>query len=434
MFMQKLLKKGLAVLMFMYVMAALPSWADICFLPTGACEQSAAGRRAKPKTCSEYLQEGSYYAGKQEGMDCVPANISGCSLYVCTGLSCASRGYTIPDSQKNTYYADSGAWRCDSCRQDMSTYWKCTAAPCGSPYVTADKCSSQQTLVVSDATHRSGNNACGICKDNSSLSCKAPLTSAIPAGCVLCDREEHTGEGGIDCYRCREMVGAYYTEAVYNAKYDDSCYTRKEKQAANGTFCYKAIERTCPNHQYKRIETVNGKDLCKCREYEYALEIVPSKIKFSAAGGEQTVAVVSERRGNEVEPWEFNIHSTSGNCSVKKSGNSLNISCPPNTKEEATDSSFTLAQTQEDGETNKQVFEISVSGDKCSVGLLRCSGSDYTAVKNGKFSDAGQVCYDCNKNDVNDNNNNSNNSGSDKSSARARAMQWFVEKISNLWK
>ena len=407
MFIHRFLKYGMAVCTFLCMMAAIPSWADICFLPTGSCEQGALTRTSQTKSCDDYLvPNGPYYSEKQQGMDCESADVPGCTLYSCTMKTCAARGYNLTDYQKRNSYNDTSAWSCEQCRQGGDTYWKCSAVSCPGQYTTASHCASDETLVVPEGTqHKSGNDACGICKKNSELQCKNPLRKDIPTGCYTCEQEANTGEGGIDCYRCKAMENGYLKEADYNLRYDDSCYDRKEKGAADGGLCVKPIEKVCPVDQYKKVENTNGKDLCKCRDYVYDFEITPSSAKnlhFTAAGGDQSISIVSKRTGNEEEGWDFAVPSNAGSCSISKGNGAITVSCPTNPSERAKSFSFTLTQTQEDKVTiHTQVINVTIDADKCAKGQLSntCADASSVAKENGTSSDAGQICYDC-KNDA----------------------------------
>ncbi len=100
----KFIKRCALACILSYAFAATPSWADICFLPTGACEKGAVLKTAIQKTCDDYAQEDGYFMEEKEDMNCSLANIPGCTLYECTAKSCEDRGFKIPGTSSEDDY------------------------------------------------------------------------------------------------------------------------------------------------------------------------------------------------------------------------------------------------------------------------------------------------------------------------------------------
>ena len=380
------------------ITAALPSWADICFLPTRECENSAIGKSAKVKSCQEYVDNVVYFNSEPENMNCTSAGISGCSILECHAKTCADQGYRLgaTDSASSLPAGYSNdEWRCDYCKQGDKYYWKCLARPCDAPYKTASECTSSEVWQNSGSasTHRSGHEACGTCVE---ARCNSDQMDTIPSGCEICVLEETFG-GYKSCYKCKPMTG-YVSESEYFANYDSSCYDNRTKQAADGTICYKPLEKSCPDFTYREEELVNGKKICKCNSYGYVLTADKTKLQFSAAGGESIITVTSQRVGLEREDWDFSVSSMAGICSVTRSGDFLTVKCGKNTKTDGLEYALVLTQTGENGaDVNSLTIDIVIDADSCASGQLSavCTDSGCEAQANGTLSDAGQTCYDC---------------------------------------
>ena len=387
--------------------AVSPSLADICFLPTGTCEQGAVAKTATHKTCDDYIKEGIYFATKQENMSCSLANIPGCELYECTVKSCEARGFKLgPTKNKNTLpmgYPDD-AWKCESCKQGANFFWKCTPKPCEQGLKTIKECSETESFVESSTpTHKSGADLCGTCVPNSEMQCPDGSETSITPGCYECTHVGDTGYGGNHCYKCKSMGPDYSPEAEFLAVHDSSCYDFKTKRAADGGLCYKGVKMTCneDSDQYLNEEVVNGKTLCKCRDYKYTFKVEPSLLSFDAAGGTKEFNVTSLRIGTEPEPWDYDVSTPSCPCTIDKSVDKVAVTCLPNPSENNVGCALTLIQTRGDTSIETITVGIRVNPDSCEVGQLStiCADSKCIAQPNGKTSVAGQTCYDCNNNE-----------------------------------
>lgn len=404
-----ILKYGLILCAFYCTVSVSPSFADICFLPTGECEQAVLTKR--PNTdlvgCETYINTGRYYRGIQMGMVCIDANIPQCpDMYECTVTGCEENGYKLKGTtNKNSWPAgyDRNSWACESCLHLGKYFWKCTPSTCQQPYVTRNACTETQTFRVVDNAGYSGKEKCGECIENSALGCGNGLVSQIPFGCYTCEKVKTTGNGGIACYKCREMSGGYVTETVYNSRYDSSCYDHKSKRAADGGLCYKHIEKECPQDQYRAVETFKGKDICKCRDYEYAFELGSSSMVISASGGTVNIPIISTRTGNETVYHDYSTPSNVGDCSISKSGTGvLTVSCPANYSQSSDKVySFKITQTKLDEVTvNELTVSVTVEKDSCPVSTQfgQSCDSGYEAEKAGT-SATGADCYKCSKKD-----------------------------------
>lgn len=381
-----------------------PSWADICFLPTGACE-AGSEKTAIQKTCDQYISEG-YYENEQPEMNCSLANIPGCTLYECTAKSCESRAYRYgPTDRENIWpmgYSKE-TWECESCKQGSKYFWKCSPKPCEGNYKTPDECDKEtETFIEPETpTHKSGGESCGLCVLNSEIQCPEGTTDTIPSGCKECDIVSGSNVIGKKCYKCRDIVG-YEQEANFLANHDSSCYDYKTRNAADGGLCYKGIKRTCAegSDQYMDEQIINGKTVCKCENYVYTLAANPTTLRYTAAGGAKDLAITSHRTGNEVEPWDYDISLASCPCSATKSGDKATISCMLNKNEQDQSCAMTIIQVHEDTSVDTITVGIIIEGDSCATGQLSttCADSKCIAQPNGTTSVAGQTCYNCNNN------------------------------------
>ncbi len=384
-----------------------PSWADICFLPTGDCERGATAKADEQKSCDEYVAMGRYYKTEQEGMSCSVVNISGCSLYECTGMSCENKGFKLGPTDSKTHLPlgySSNAWICESCLEGADYFWKCLPKPCAGNYKTRSECAENETLIEPETpVNRSGIEICGVCVSNSELTCPEGSSSVIPTGCYECANVGDTGYGGNPCYKCKTM-GSYQPESEFLATHDTSCYDFTTKSAADGELCYKGTKRTCgeKSDQYLSEEVVNGKTMCKCRDYTYEFTVNPSLLQFDASGGTKSVAVTSKHIGNEAEPWEYNVSLTACSCSASKSqsGDKVTVTCPPNKSENEAGCTMTLIQTHVDTTVDTKTVGIRIYKDSCESGQLStvCADGNSVAQPNGKTSVSGQICYKCNNN------------------------------------
>ncbi len=441
--------KGLGVCTFLCMMTAAPSWADICFLPTGTCEQGSQAKVAEAKGCDEYLDI--YYAEEQPGMDCHPANVAGCNLWSCTGLDCEDQGYKSGTSNSADVYPKSfpkSMFDCEYCENDGTYYWKCEAKKCLEGYYTKRECDPGYVWVAKEEGGMSGRLSCGQCEIET---CDEGTMSAeeIPTdGCFTCTSVQNLETGKI-CYTCTEMSsesGKYLSAADWE-EMDQSCYTFSSMQSANGETCYLPNPLECPLNQYVAHEALeNGKTKCTCQDYEYEFTATgedviddepltsdghntrESKIlHYTAAGGVKKVNVKSTQIGEETKVWPYDAPETSGDCTVSKSsdGALLKVTCPVNLTTTEKTSKFTITQTEEDKATTHTIdIKIIIDPDtcdnpndvvaSCSNELGRapyekgprpacykthleasCNLDGYAPIDSGHKSVAGQACYYC---------------------------------------
>lgn len=383
------------------ITAAWPSRADICFLPTGECEQGAKDRKSKPKTCQEYMTEGGYYTSMQENMNCSLMNIPGCMLFNCVDKTCEERGFKLEAGGNNASawpegYSDSD-WVCDSCKQGGTTKWKCSPRPCDGGYKTPAECTDTETWIAADGfVHKSGHESCGMCKNSDEISCPEGTTEGMLSGCYMCDRVLTIGDGLKECYKCRDMVG-YVQESDYSYRYDNACYDKRSRQASDGTICYRPIEVPCGTDKYKQEEEIDGRYSCSCVNNKYVFSADNELLQYTAAGGSDTINIVSQRIGEGIEEWDYQLTSSSGFCSVSEATNKLMVDCSRNPSEESRQHTIKLEQTEEDGNKNYLTINIVIAADECELGdfehVCKARGCDYEA--NGTKSYAGQTCYNC---------------------------------------
>ncbi len=398
--MKKTLWKGLAVCTFLCTMLAIPSRAEICFLPTGSCEQGATAKEEKPRQCSEYVDNARYFSSAQSGMNCSLANIPGCpGIFECTASTCDASGYKLKGTSDEAEWPKNyteEAWSCTSCKQGNTYFWKCSPKGCPEGYFTkkdANCPKGQQWVTRVEEAGKSGRGDCGVCDLRS---CPEGTQLVTPDGedyCYTCNLVEILDDDR-SCYKCTKM--SEYVTAASKEEQDNGCFTFKEKKAENGEKCYKPMPLVCPVDQYLE-KTEAG---CKCKDYIYEFTATPKEIEFTAAGGEKTVAVTSTRTGETTEVWEFTSPDKAADCTVARDGNALKVSCPTNPSTQDKLEAFEIVQTQESGIEHKIKITIKIAGDKCAQGQLTnvCTDSTCIAMENGMSSDAGQTCYDCKNN------------------------------------
>lgn len=382
--------------------ATWPSRANICFLPTGECEQGANAKKTVAKTCADYEQDGVYFAFKKENMNCTPANIPGCTLYSCVPQTCEERGFKIESANNGTSLPEgysSSDWNCESCKQGDKNKWKCLPRPCESGYKTPRECVDTETWVAATgATHKSGADSCGLCKTVAEMSCSEGTTEVIPSGCVVCEYAYTIADGAKKCYNCHNMLG-YVRESEYSSRYNNSCYETRSKQAADGSTCYKPVEVSCGLDKYKKEETINGRYTCSCANNVYEFSADETTLQYSAAGGGDVINILSRRIGQEVEEWPYEMVSSSGVCQVSEALNNVIVRCDSNPSGDTKSHTIKLEQTEEDGRKNYITINITVDADECETGSLEstCMDRGCGYEENGHKSLAGQQCYDCNE-------------------------------------
>ncbi len=450
--------KGFSLCTFLCVMAAAPSWADICFLPTGTCEQGAQAKVAEARTCDEYIEAGIYFASKQPDMICSPADVPGCTLYECSAKTCEARGFKLgPTYSDQTYphtYSDK-AFRCLPCQQGDQYLWKCEPLPCGlkddgtSYYVENDpehQCADGEIWRAVASAGMSGRQACGECIiDQCPQETGVVSEDELPTSdCWICNHIMNL-ESGKSCYRCAKMDSEYVTAAA-KEEMDESCYTFDSKQSSTGETCYLPKPLECPTNQYVNHELRGEKTYCSCQDYVYEFTATgedvindgsktddghnshESKIlHYTAAGGVKKVNVKSTQTGEETIVWPYDAPTSSGECSIDKSGDGalLKVTCPANLTTDEKGSKFTITQIEADNASVHTIdIRIIIDPDTCdnpndvvaacSNELGRapyekgprpacykthldavCNLDGYVPLDSGHKSVAGQACYYC---------------------------------------
>lgn len=381
----------------------LPARADICFLPTGICEQGAIAKNAATRTCNDYIQEGIYYAAEQPDMNCSVAEIPGCTLYECTPQTCEARGYKLGPTDGPSIWPDgytSDKWICKWCKEGSKYKWLCTPKGCNGGYIQTECPTGQQWEAVA-AYGKSGDDACGECRTKA---CPPGTTVGVEAGCKTCQQVEDLGDGRV-CYKCHNMPADYVSEAQKNAQFDGSCYTFTAKTAADTSVCYKPEDLQCGVDQYKTETTISGKKMCKCYDYKYNFRLKnasDANLVFPANGLSRQVPVVSERCGDSCELWDYTFALTSGDgkLSVQKlNGNVLGITSPVN-KSQTTDLYYTIKLTQlwgDDATIKELTINVRVEHDTCPENAPQFTDSCQAGwkSKNDGTSVTGEKCYKC---------------------------------------
>ncbi len=441
--------KGLGLCAFLCMMTATPSRAEICFLPTGDCEQGAMTRQSEETSCQEYVDSGDYFWEDQsdENKSCSQVNVAGCSLWYCTVSTCQQRGYMITDKEKKAYYSDD-LYNCESCTQGNSLWWKCNPRPCSEEDETGTlvkekdaNCPDGQKWVKAPESRL----GCGKCEK---LACPENTVEDVndfDASCYTC--HEYTTVGDTICYICNKMDG-YIPTAEAEEMSATGCYTYEEteRDSDNGEKCYKPKPLICPTDQYVLREEYGEGARCECRNYEYEFDAKGNEVEnigevvvgehgntraekllhYTAAGGTKVVNVISKRIGIETEDWEYEAPTSAGNCDIVKSANgaTLTVSCPLNLTEEEITHAFTITQRQADTVTKHIIdFTIIIDPDTCvnpndvEAGCSRagfasygkgprpqcypitlhpqCEKDGFVPVDSGHKSIAGQACYYC---------------------------------------
>ena len=447
--------KGLGVCTFLCMMTAAPSWADICFLPTGACEQGSQAKVAESKSCQDYIDEGTYYGEEQEDMNCSLANVPGCTLYECTAKSCEERGFKIPGTSSEDDYPvtfSKEAFTCTPCKQGGKYFWKCEPKPCVDPYFTQDdaenQCGDGEIWAPADGAGMSGRAECGHCVIEQCPEGTISEDELPTEGCCTCSSVLRL-ETGRYCYKC-EQSKEYVTAAAVS-EMESGCFTFTSKPFSTGETCYLPAPMECPPNQYvAREERGEGKVQCTCENYEYEFtaggeDVInegpltddghnthDSKIlHYTAAGGVKKINVVSTQTGEETIVWPYDAPTSSGECTVEKSGDGalLKVICQSNLTTEEKGSSFTITQIEADNISTHTIdIKIIIDPDTCEnpnegdaacgnkAGWASykngprptcyktsleavCSANGYVPFDSGHKSIAGQACYYC----INDN-------------------------------
>jgi len=449
--------KGFGVCTFLCMIAAAPSWADICFLPTGTCEQGAQAKVAETKSCDDYIDQGIYFASEQPDMTCSLADIPGCTLFECTAKSCEARGFKLgPTYSEKTYpqtYSET-AFHCTPCQQGGQYMWKCEPLPCLEGYYVKDDpnhpCAEGEIWSPVAEGGMSGRENCGICVIDQCPQGEGIVSEDdLPTSdCWTCSHIQNL-ESGKSCYRCTKMDGEYVTAAA-KEDMDESCYTFSSKPSSTGETCYLPKPLECPINQYVNHDLRGEKTYCSCQDYVYEFaaggdDVIDDGSKtedghnsheskilhYTAAGGVKKVNIKSTQTGEETIVWPYSAPSASGECSIDKSGDGalLKVTCPKNLTTTEKGSTFTITQTEAD-EASVHTIDIKIIIDPdtcdnpndvvaaCSNELGRapyekgprpacykthldaaCNLDGYVPLDSGHKSVAGQACYYC----VNDN-------------------------------
>ncbi len=383
----------------------LPAKADICFLPTGICEQGAQMKEAQEKTCAEYVREGIYYDSEQPNMNCSLTHIDGC--YECTALSCEERGYKLgPTNSKNEWPSGytSENWDCFWCSEGGKYRWICTPKfYCGRGIIKNDaNCAEGYEWVAVPDYGKQGDDACGECRQKV---CPENTVMTPPVGCYECATVVDLGDGRV-CYKCHSMATGWVTAAQRDAQYDNTCFEFSTKPAADSTVCYFPEEIDCGADQYKTETTINGKKMCKCYNYTYEFRLrnpSESNVVLAANGQSKLVSVISQRCGEGCEDWPYTETVILGDGKLgvgqMNNGNTLKIDGPIN-KSQTTDLNYRikLTQTWGDEATIKELYiNVSVEHDTCPENAPQFTDACPAGwkAKNDATSVTGEKCYKC---------------------------------------
>lgn len=386
----------------------LPARADICFLPTGICEQGALAKNAATKTCQDYINEGIYFDHEIPDMVCSLANVPGCSLYECTGKPCEARGYKLGPTNSTAEWPvgyTAPDWSCKWCKEGSKYKWLCTPREGGCPngYTQNEaNCPTGQQWEAVPAYGKCGNEACGECHTKV---CPEGSTLGVEGGCKTCQEVENLGDGRI-CYKCHNMPQSYVTETQKNAEFDNSCYTFTTRVAADSSVCYKPEELECGVDQYKTEATISGKKMCKCYDYRYEFKLKnasDSNIVLTANGQSKLVGIVSQRCGDGCENWPYVEKIISGDNQLGigqiNNGTNLKIDGPIN-KSQTTDLNYKikLTQTWGDEATIKELYiNVRVEHDTCPENAPQFTEACQAGwkSKNDAMSVTGEKCFKC---------------------------------------
>ncbi len=394
---------GFAATMLCSITVVIPAKADICFLPTGICEQGSVTRKTIVKECSDYIDNINYFledhTDETNNIHCDETNLNGCSLYYCTRGTCEILGFKLTDREKKAYYPDD-TYDCKSCTQGNSLWWSCEPKACASGKTqAASNCQEGESWVAVASYGKSGNQSCGDCVLNT---CGEGLYLTPPIGCYTCSPEKKL-DSSRTCYKCYSMKIEYMTQAEKEAKYeDDGCFTFETTPAADGTVCYRAEEVMCGSDQYKSRDLISGKYMCKCHNYTYRFSVSQTEVVLPANGVSKTINVDSWQDGNTSLFWEYYAPTSKAQLQIEKlnGGKQLKLTGPVN-KSHDTDLtySFNIVQTQADEATKRSItINVRVEHDTCPANAPQFSDQCATAgwkSKNEGTSVTGEKCYKC---------------------------------------
>ncbi|MBQ7633923.1 MAG: hypothetical protein IJS88_07415, partial [Alphaproteobacteria bacterium] len=399
---------GMAVMALWFITAVSPVRADVCFLPTGICEQ---GVTTKNDTAQCTLNLSIYKSAPVEGKKCTKVEVPGCpTVYECFDDSCDARGYKIKGTTSSTAYPNNynaNLWTCNSCLQGKTYFWNCTPKPCPRGTTKAKaSCAAGYEWQAQNDYGMSGNDRCGTCVMSS---CPSGTTSTPASGCQICEVSSKLANG-TKCYKCHSMSSDYNTQtqidATYRRNLAGSCYHFNSKQAADSTVCYSVTESECGTDQYKGKATVNGQKACQCVDYAYTFVTIDGKeevnLNFPATGGTSSVGVSSSRSatyygGGISEGIYFSSRNTEGSgLSVSTSGNVTTISAPKN-EDQTTDKTYTVQLIQQ--YSNKVItIHVKVAHDACPNDYKfddKCEQTGWRTKTDNRTSTTGKACYKC---------------------------------------
>lgn len=433
-----------------------PSYAEICFLPTGKCEETVSTKINDCKKWSEaeknsicsaksgYYTESQKASMENSGFSCVSVvtalgDVCCSGWYYCTSENCLEKGY------KSTEEKDSRFYVCDKCEQGGATFYHCVAKPCNyddnhSANLT-DPCEDGNENIlclknyancgkdyqwVADSVRKAGSLQCGRClkaelpepkpgecKDN-----KYVWEDELPSGCVACSLAGRISERAYYC--CNDLEEYTVKESDRNLS-DTSCHGYEGPVQATGADrinCYKEVEKNCGNpNQYLDMST----DGCYCRDYEYKLDAAPETLMFNADGGDRNLTVDSTRststtvesypyttEEDHVQSCEIILNGHLNSAGEVDDGNKkVTVRCEPNVSYKEITARFNVKQTPAAVTTLHPVLyktiTVNIKADTCECEGCQlsttCAQEGYMPVEKGKSVSGLLPCYVC----VNDN-------------------------------
>ena len=420
--------------------------ADICFLPSGECKSKITIQSESCKTwtatereqvCSAkngYVKASEVEAKESNGYICTSALSLGDTCcpgwYYCTEKNCQDQGFKLKTQLDPEYYI------CTPCVQGGDTYYRCDPKPCNYDPENPTACidTSETNLCVAQTSNgvttayvwtassnrKAGTRLCGRCEATTEPPSPPLCTGNVgcvtcknnkyywaekrPGGCVTCTIAGNVA--GKDYYCCQDITE--YPVAGCTDDEDGACFTCEGPVLATGAEainCYKKVPKKCGNENQYVDKSVSG---CYCRDYDYSLNVNPTSLNFTAAGGTKTVAVES-LIATRTSRNSFRYDSETGKvglCTVSDNASgTITVNCGINVKTTPSTSSFNVSQTPHKVTTThpvlNQTVRIKVEGDTCSPYQFgqSCSQSGYVAEHRGKSVSGAADCYEC----VNDN-------------------------------
>ncbi len=419
------LLSGITVAVLWCLAFVCPAKAEICYLPTGICEESSVPKAALFTCNEEHCSSDNYYEkDKGEGWSCTYDEC--CRKWHCIIIDCQILGYhdgpTVSEGIWPSNRQKEDGWECKPCKQGDYYYWSCKRKSCYNG-VTPDKCNKEtQDFTPVDEYGMSGGERCGVCVPKQCpIGTKTKEEVLAMSGCFKAIPDDKKSVGSLICYRIETLTG-YMLEDDYTSKYDQSCYSFTERRSSNGQLCFKAEARTsCDNtYQYISKRIVGGKEICECVNYDYNLAVSKEEIVLHAANlmdsskaDEATITVTSTRysddgviSGAKTEDWAWEYVNTSA-LTLEKNGNELKIIGVINASQ-TTDLNYTfdVVQTQENGVDKKTItVKVRIEHDTCPTitenGVQKATKFESTCPQSGWLpvakarSVTGVNCYIC---------------------------------------